>query len=74
MSDIRAVQQAERRYKSAQEKTEAAREAMFQVWVAAVMSGLSPEDIAAYSDFSAAYIRRTVRERGVEPLPPGRKG
>ncbi len=73
VSDLQAVVQANRQYMSSKAKTDAEKEALFDTWVAAAMSGYSPEEIAQSCDFSAVYIRRVVRERGVEPSSRGPK-
>ncbi|GAA1598738.1 hypothetical protein GCM10009678_94640 [Actinomadura kijaniata] len=53
------------RYKDALEQKEAARAALFDAAAAAVRAGRTPEELAAETPFSAADIRRQVRERGV---------
>ncbi|MGK5551105.1 hypothetical protein ACSNOI_05770 [Actinomadura kijaniata] len=52
------------RYKDALEQEEAARAALFDAAAAAVRAGRTPEELAAELPFSAADIRRQVRERG----------
>ncbi|MFB4319336.1 hypothetical protein [Actinomadura sp. 21ATH] len=59
------------RYEEALKQEEDAKAALFAAAAAAVRAGSSPEDLAAKAPFSAAYIRRQVRELGVEPRPRG---
>ncbi|GII86611.1 hypothetical protein Ssi03_46010 [Sphaerisporangium siamense] len=77
MSDLQSVARASRQYEAkkaeSEAQIEAARESMFDVWAAAAMAGYSPEEIAQNCGFSAAYVRRVVRERGVEPAARGPK-
>ncbi|MEV6980008.1 hypothetical protein AB0M95_01910 [Sphaerisporangium sp. NPDC051017] len=73
MSDLNAVRQAKRKYDASQQKTDEARDKMFDVWAAAAMSGLTPEEIGEAAGVSAAYVRGKVRARGVEPAARGPK-
>ena len=77
---------ADRAYTQAQAAANAAKEALFDACADSVRAGRTPDSIAerlkasktpeqleAGLTFTAAYIRRRVRERGVAPLHGGPK-
>lgn len=77
---------AERDYTRHQMAADAAKERLFDASAAMVQKGRSPEAVAARikankqpeevdaaPSFTAAYIRRQVRDRGVAPLRSGPK-
>ncbi|WP_433329867.1 hypothetical protein [Spirillospora sp. CA-294931] len=80
------LDQADDAHTAARAAEEQAREALFDACAEAVKAGQSPEHIATRLKsrktpeqlelgygFTAAYIRRKVRERGVAGLPTGPK-
>ena len=73
MSELAAVTEASTRYLAKQEAADHDKEALFATWVTAVQACHTPEQIAAACTFTAAYVRRIVRERGAPPLPRGPK-
>ncbi|NJP27086.1 hypothetical protein FLW53_23375 [Microbispora sp. SCL1-1] len=73
MNELTAVATASERYLASQAAADADKEALFAAWVAAVQAGRTPEQIAQHCTFTAAYVRRIVRERGAPPLPRGPK-
>lgn len=73
MDELDQVSAANQRYTASQKTADQDKEALFGTWVTAVKAGHTPEQIAQHCDFTAAYVRRIVRERGAPPLPRGPK-
>ena len=73
MDELETVANASERYRTSQKAADEDKAALFDTWVSAVTAGSTPEQIAQHCDFTAAYVRRIVRERGVPPLPRGPK-
>lgn len=73
MDALESVADANQRYTESQKIADENKEALFNAWVAASRDGKTPEQIAQHCDFTVAYVRRIVRERGVPPLPRGPK-
>ncbi|MFF3443622.1 hypothetical protein [Streptosporangium sp. NPDC002721] len=84
MSTLDDLDQADNEWTAAEETAANRKSALFNAFAAAVRDGHTPDDIAAHLKarktpeqieagytFSAAYIRRKVREIGVPALPPG---
>lgn len=67
------VKLATSRYRDLDEQAEAAKEALFDAYADAARAGRTADDLAADSPFTAGYIRRKVRERGVERARGGPK-
>lgn len=69
------VDAANQRYLDAKAQMEAAKAALFDVCAARVRAGLDTPDTLAKprTAFTAVTIRKALRERGVNALPPGRK-
>lgn len=83
---LTALDTADREYTERQMATNAAKDRLFEACAAAVSAGYSPDSIAdrlrnnktpeqikAGLTFTAAYIRRRVRDLGVGPLRSGPK-
>ena len=61
------VKLATTRYRDLAEQLEAAREDLLNAYADAAREGVAPEELAHGSPFTAADIRRELRERGVGP-------
>jgi hypothetical protein len=73
MDELDLVAAANQHYGELQKTADTAKETLFETWVTASRAGKTPEQIAEHCDFTTAYVRRIVRERGVPPLPRGPK-
>lgn len=86
MDALDRLNQADDRWTAAEEAAAAAKAELFEACAEAVRNGKTPDEIAlhlrarktpeqleARFTFSAAYIRRKVREGGVEALRSGPK-
>ncbi|TDC65933.1 hypothetical protein E1200_17535 [Actinomadura sp. GC306] len=67
------VKLATTRYRDLAEQAEAAKEALFDAYAEAAHAGSTADELAAEAPFTAGYIRRRIRERGVEPARGGPK-
>lgn len=83
---LQALDALDRRFTEDQMQAAASKKALFEGWAEAVKAGHSPETIAARlrdgkteeqiqagTTFTAAYIRKIVRQHGAAPLPTGPK-
>lgn len=73
MDPMDALDQATSRYRDTEAAHDEARNAATQAVVEALRAGKRPTDVADRSPFTAAYVRRIARERGIEPARPGPK-
>jgi hypothetical protein len=73
MDELEKVDQADKQYRASKAAADRDKEALFETWVNAARAGHTADHIAARSAFTAAHIRRILRDRGIEPLPPGPK-
>lgn len=64
---------ATERYERSAQQAEKDKNELFDAMAETARRGASPEEIAARTPFTPAYVRRKLRERGVPPLPPGPK-
>lgn len=67
------VELATTRYEQAKAEAEARLDDLFAAYANAAKAGVSPDELAKRGTFTASYIRRKVRERGVEPGKGGPK-
>lgn len=67
------LEQATRRYRKTEKAHVAARDAAVELVIAALRGGERPTDVAEWSPFTAAYVRRLAREYDIEPAKPGPK-
>src|SRR5690606_6091397 len=70
MDELEKVDQADKQYRASKAAADRDKEALFETWVNAARAGHTADHIAARSAFTAAHIRRILRDRGIEPLPP----
>lgn len=61
------------RYEKTKEEADAALEDLFAAYADAARAGRTADELAAHGTFTASYIRRKLRERGVEPRKGGPK-
>ncbi|MGI5485178.1 hypothetical protein [Microtetraspora malaysiensis] len=73
MDELTKISDASNRYLADQAIADKSKEALFDAWVDAVKGGNTPEQIAQHCTFTAAYVRRIVRERGAPPMQRGPK-
>lgn len=75
MSDHeQAVRVATRRYRETEQAHERAREAVVAAVTEALAAGERPTDVTAWSPFTATYVRKLARKRGIEAAERGRGG
>jgi len=68
------IDAAIQRYQEAKAALDQAKEAFFDTCAQEVLAGReTPDTIAARGPLSAVTIRKALRDRGVDPLPRGRK-
>ncbi|MBD2900072.1 hypothetical protein ABT299_30105 [Spirillospora sp. NPDC000708] len=67
------VELAETRYLKAKKEADALLEDLFTAYVDAANAGRTADQLAKPETFTAGYIRRKLRERGVEPRKGGPK-
>ncbi|WP_030172073.1 hypothetical protein [Spirillospora albida] len=67
------VELATTRYTKAKAEAEAALEDLFDAYAVAAQAGRTADDLAKNGTFTASYIRRKLRERGIEPRKGGPK-
>ena len=67
------VELAETRYLKAKEEADSRLEDLFNAYVEAAKAGRTADQLAKPETFTAGYIRRKLRERGVEPRKGGPK-
>lgn len=67
------VELATTRYQKAKEEADAALDDLFDAYADAARAGRTADELAARGTFTASYIRRKLRERGVEPKKGGPK-
>jgi hypothetical protein len=74
MTEHDPVAAADQRYAEDQARADASKEALFDVCADRVRDGLdTPDTLAARTAFTAVTIRKALRARGVNALPPGPK-
>ena len=67
MSDHeQAVREATRHYRETEQAHEHAREAVVTAVTEALAAGERPTDVTAWSPFTATYVRKLARKRGIE--------
>ncbi|WP_067459279.1 hypothetical protein [Actinomadura macra] len=67
------VELATTRYNKAKADADAALEDLFTAYVDAATKGRTADELAQAGTFTASYIRKKLRERGVEPRKGGPK-
>lgn len=75
MTEDDPVTTADQRYTDLARRTAQAKQALFDLCADRVRSGLDTAETLAKprTAFTAVTIRKALRERGVQPLPPGPK-
>jgi hypothetical protein len=63
------IRTATARYQDTEAAHESARTALVAAVVAALKAGERPTDVTAWSPFTAAYVRKLARSRGIEAAP-----
>jgi hypothetical protein len=67
MDSMEGLDRATARYRKTEAAHNDARAATVEAVIAALKAGERPTDVTNRSPFTAAYVRRLARERGIEP-------
>lgn len=73
MDPMTNLDHATARYRQAKAAYEEARDAAADAVAEALRAGQRPTDVTERSPFTAAYVRRIARDKGIERAKPGPK-
>lgn len=73
MDPMKNLAEATRRYRETEKSHDQARNAAMDAVAEALRAGHRPTDVADMSPFTAAYVRRIARDKGIGPARPGPK-
>lgn len=73
MDSMTKLDQATSQYREAKKAYEEARDAAADAVAEALRAGERPTDVTERSPFTAAYVRRIARDKGIERAKPGPK-